>query len=353
MFFSGTYFHNFRNLRGERREWPPGFNLITGPNGAGKTNFLEGLNLISGWGPFDRNLKVSGLVRRGISEDGRSSSASLWGRIRGEEDSEIFASIQSRCQLKRDDRAIGAVGMRSHIPVLSFMPDDMSLLGGGASRRRRLLDMVGALVSVSYAKIVHDYRYILRQKSALLRKQRDVRAADRLMAPLGAWIWSAREEILRMIESELENFSDLLPSPMEIFFERGGGAESGTLDDFKKSLQRFRDREKFSRVPLVGPQRDDVKFFCGGIETNASLSRGQSRRAVSALILASAMAVERRLGKKPVLIFDELTSELDEAGRIFAVEALINTGCQVFAATADSSAPDGVKVHRMKDGRFL
>lgn len=124
-------------------------------------------------------------------------------------------------------------------------------------------------------------------------------------------------------------------------------------DDFKKSLAREAERERASCVPLVGPQRDDVRLTCGGRDASAVLSRGQGRRAVSAVILASALAVERRLMKRPVLLFDEMTSELDEDGRGREIGSLAAAGCQVFAATADAPVYSGVEIHKIQDGRFL
>jgi DNA replication and repair protein RecF len=335
-------------------EWPPGFNVITGPNGSGKTNFLEGLNLMAGWGPFERRMKIAGVIRWNSGENEPSGSALLWGRVQGEESSEVFASLHSRCQLKCDGKLAGASEMRRKIPVMSFMPWHMSLLKGGASYRRQLLDMIGALVSVPYARILHDYRIILRQKAVLLRNRREPHTADRLLISLGAWLWAAREEILNMLRREINKYSELLPAPIDFFFKRGGGGmDENPSDDFKKSLRVSREREFYARQPLIGPQRDDVKFTCGGMEAVAALSRGQSRRAVAALILASASAVEFRLGKKPVMIFDEITSELDESGRFMTVEALRGTGYQVFAATTDIPAYRGIEVYKMNDGRFL
>ena len=124
-------------------------------------------------------------------------------------------------------------------------------------------------------------------------------------------------------------------------------------DDFRKSLKRACERERASGIPLVGPQRDDVRFTCDGMDASVVLSRGQVRRAVSVLILASALVVERRLTRKPILLFDEITSELDGAGRIREIESLLATGCQVFATTADTPAYHGVEMYSMKDGRFL
>jgi DNA replication and repair protein RecF len=244
--------------------------------------------------------------------------------------------------------------MRRRLPVLAFMPSHMSILKGGASYRRRLLDMTGVLVSMSYSKVLGDYKVILRQKSALLRKRRDTRSADRILAPLGVWLWTAREEIVKMIASAAGNFSDLLPRPMDFFFARGGGGmDERPSDDFRKSLEQNAPRERASGIPLVGPQRDDVKFTCEGVDASLALSRGQSRRAVSVLILASAFVVEQRLMRKPILLFDEIASELDETGRHMEMKSLIETGCQIFAATADAPGYSGVETYKIKDGRFL
>jgi len=354
MYFSETYFHNFRNICGERREWSPGLNMITGSNGAGKTNFLEGLNFLSGWGSLEKNAKMANIVRW---NSGASQPASLWGRYlseRGGEPSDIFASLHTRCQLKRGDKTASAADMRREIPVLSFMPGHMSIVKGGASHRRRLLDMTGVLVSVAYSKVLRDYQVMLKQKSAMLRKHADTRNADKLLASLGSWLWTAREELLKMIETSAQNFSDLLPRPMDFFFSRGGGGmDEAPFDDFRKSLKRACERERAAGIPLVGPQRDDVRFTCDGMDASVVLSRGQIRRAVSVLILASALVVERRLMKKPILLFDEITSELDKAGRIREIESLLATECQIFATTTDAEGYDGVEIYRMKDGRFL
>jgi DNA replication and repair protein RecF len=353
MFFSDTYFYNFRNLRQGKASWSRGFNLLMGPNGAGKTNFIEGLNLVSGWGPLESGAKISQLSswKPSIASDGK---ASLWARACGEEDVDLFASISARCSLKCGERAISASAMRSKIPVLTFLSDGMSLVRGGASSRRALLDRVGAVISPSYASRLNDFRKALRQKAALLRRGRDASVADRVVIPLGAWLWTAREEILKLIRDALSEFDDLLSSPIELVFSRGGGIGlPSQCDDFKASLVRMRERERASGTPLVGPQRDDVKLVCGGMNAALFLSRGQSRRAAAALILASALVVERRVGRKPILIFDEITSELDESGRHALIEALLGTGCQVFAATADRLEYAGVEVHRLKDGFIL
>ncbi|MDR0648523.1 MAG: DNA replication and repair protein RecF [Synergistaceae bacterium] len=351
MYFSDTYFHNFRNLRQGRVSWSPGFNLITGPNGAGKTNFIEGLNLISGWGPLERTTKISSVPSWEGTEDVK---ASLWAKASGEEDIDLFASISMKCSLKCGDKITAASAMRAKVPVMTFLSDGMSLVRGGASSRRVLLDRIGAIISPSYAMRLHDYRKILRQKTILLRKGRDVSPADRVLAPLGIWLWTAREEILRLMASSIIECGDLLACPMELVFARGGGGlAAAPSDDFRSSLAAKGRRERELRMPLIGPQRDDVKLLCNGMDASLFLSRGQSRRAAAALILAAAAVVKRKVGRKPVLIFDEITSELDDCGRSALLEALLKTGCQVFGATTDRLDYDDVSIQMMRDGRFL
>ena len=351
MYFKSSYFNNFRNLIPERLIWSPGFNLITGHNGAGKTNILEGLNLISGWGPLEKGTKMSALVTW------NHDKASLWAGISGEESAELFLSVGLRSSLKFDEKNVSASLMRSRIPVLSFLSDHLLLLKGSASHRRVLLDRIGSLISPSYAQRLHDYKKALRQKSVLLRRraaEKDVRIANRTLLPLGAWLWTAREELSRLLGDALAQFSDLLVTPMDVVFVRGGGGlDDNPSADFRKALSEKNVAERSSGIPLVGPQRDDIKLTCGARTAAVALSRGQSRRAASALILASAHIVERSLARKPVLIFDEIASELDEDGRDATFDALLSTGYQVFAASTDPIDFEGITTYRMREGKFL
>ncbi|GHV51790.1 DNA replication and repair protein RecF [Synergistales bacterium] len=348
MYFTDTYFHDFRNLRRGRVSWDGRVNLIIGHNGAGKTNFIEGLNIISGWGPISRGVKISSLPRWG-----GGGAASLWARAAGEEDADIFASVSGRCSLKIGDRAASASSMRLVIPVMTFLSDGMAVITGSSSARRALLDRVGALAVPGYAEALGGYKRALKQKSVLLRQRRSAYSADRVMSPLCGEIWLARVKIVSMIEEALENFSELLPHPIGLSFVKGGSSAGSQICGFDELLSVNAERERASGYALVGAQRDDVGIACGGMEACRFLSRGQSRRAAAALILASALAVERAAKRKPVLIFDEVTSELDAEGRVLLLGALVKTECQVFAATADEIGYAGASVRRMAGGSFL
>jgi DNA replication and repair protein RecF len=355
MYFKSSYFHNFRNLTPERLLWSRGFNLITGRNGAGKTNFLEGLNLISGWGPLEKGTKMSSMATwMDGGADKADRKASLWAGVSGEESAELFLSVDTRCSLKLDEKNVSASTVRGRVPVLSFLSDHLSLIRGSASHRRGLLDRVGSLISPSYARRLHDYKKALRQKSVLLRRGSDARAANRTLMPLGVWLWTAREELSRLLVDALAQFRDLFASPRDVEFVRGGGGlDDRPSADFRKSLSENGLRERAAGVALVGPQRDDIRLTCAGRDASVSLSRGQSRRAASALVLASAHVVERSLARKPVLVFDEIASELDGDGRDATFGALMSTGCQIFAAATEPVEFDGIETYQMREGKFL
>lgn len=347
MRFRSSYFYNFRNISAQRMTWSDGFNFIEGPNGAGKTNFLEGLSMIAGWGPLERGTKVPMLTAFG------AESASMWAAVCGEDEHELFLSLSSRCALRVDDKGAPASRVRASMPVIAFLSDHVSVIRGGAEHRRALLDRVGALISPTYGRMASDFRRLLRQKSRLLRRGGDARSADRALCSVGAWLWTAREEIVRMMRATLGEFSSLLPMPIELRYVRGGGGRADDpRDDMVRSLAEHSARERAACLTLVGPQRDEIEITAHGRGAAHFMSRGQSRRAACALVLAAARAVERSLSRKPVLIFDEIASELDRAGIAETIEALTSTGCQVFAASAAPVESPKIARYALRDGTF-
>ena len=152
MGFKRVRFNNFRNIEPREMRWSPGLNLLTGENGSGKTNILEGINIISGWGPLDRGTKTLSIP----SWNSGSTEVQLTGEL---ESSEIIkVKISRRYAIRIDDKASSASELRWKIPVLTFLPDDMSIVEGSSVFRRRLLDMVLALIIPPYAMRLSEYR---------------------------------------------------------------------------------------------------------------------------------------------------------------------------------------------------
>ena len=119
MGFKRVRFNNFRNIEPREMRWSPGLNLLTGENGSGKTNILEGINIISGWGPLDRGTKTLSIPTWNSGSD----DVQLTGEL---ESAEIIkVKISRRYAIRIDDKTSSASELRWKIPVLTFLPDDM------------------------------------------------------------------------------------------------------------------------------------------------------------------------------------------------------------------------------------
>ncbi len=268
-----------------------------------------------------------------------SSEVQLTGQLDDESGEIIKVKISSRYTVRIDEKPVTATELRWKIPVLSFLPNDMSIIEGPASFRRRMMDMVLALIVPVYASRLNDYRRGIRQKTAILRNGGRTELIDRALLPLASWIWKMREEAVAMISGSMNDMCGLLPYPTEISLQRGGaGASPAPEEDFIHSLRLNKSREDAMKVPMVGPHRDDLLIRANGAPASRSLSRGFRRRTAIALILAVAEGVRRKLGKNPVLLLDEITAELDSDGRNILFCALTEKNTQVFASTAEPFA---------------
>jgi DNA replication and repair protein RecF len=335
MGFKRVKFNNFRNIEPHEIHWSGGLNLLTGPNGSGKTNILEGINILSGWGPLEHGTKTKSLPKWNSG----STVVQLTGQLDGDIGEIIQVRIAERYAIRIHDKTISATELRWKNPVLTFLPNDIALLEGSASYRRRLLDMLLALLIPPYAMRLHDYRRGIKQKTFMLRRGERTEVVDRALLPLAAWIWKMRKETVTLLSSCLNELKALVPEEMTLTLKRGGGGhEEGEEDDFRIGLASYSEREKAMKVPFVGPHRDDMVISCGERNASDSLSRGYRRRAAIALMLAASDGVLRKLGKVPVLLLDEVTAELDSDGRKLLFGALADRKAQVFAATAEPFA---------------
>lgn len=335
MGYSRVRFNNFRNVEPREMKWFPGLNLLTGANGSGKTNILEGINIISGWGPLERGTKTVSIP----TWNSGSEDVQLTGQLDGDDGEVIKVKISSRISLRIDDRPINATELRWKIPVLTFLPNDMAILEDSASYRRRLLDMMLALLVPPYAARLHDYRRGVKQKSVMLRGGMPTNSIDRALLPLASWIWKMREEGVSLLSECLSNIGELLPARIGLTLKRGGaGFVENYEEDFVQGISVNRMKESVTKVPVTGPHRDDMIITADEKPAADALSRGYRRRVAIALMLAAADGVRRKLGKEPVLLLDEVTAELDSEGRRILFGSLRDRKAQVFAATAEPFA---------------
>ena len=319
MKFDYSIIRNFRNFSGPdlKINWDPGINLILGKNGSGKTNLLESLSILTGWGAFSRTSNV-------ISWSGKNLRAYAAARLSGEETFSVSSEISSRISLRLNDKTISFTDLRLSIPSIIFLTGNLNLIDGSPSSRRLFIDRLCALFIPPYAKRLADFRNVTRTRSLLLRQGKSPSMTTEPFCDLGGWIMDMRREVLKQLISvsksskfKLEFIPSLVISGREYLSEM---------------LERERKREIYAQRPLFGPGYDEISITMteNGRPASESLSRGQKRRLILYMIIISGRLIKHRMKRDPVLLFDDLTAELDSEGREWTYQRLKETKWQVF-----------------------
>ena len=364
-----THWNNFRNLKPRRLTWCSGLNLLTGRNGSGKTNMLEALNLICGWGSFYN--AGSAELRTWNSESSGATEISC--NALGEEHIRTEISISSRISAKMNKERVSFSELRTHIPALCFLPGDMNLIDGTPGTRRYFIDKLCTMLSVPYAKRLSDYKRLTRHRIKLLRVGKSPNITSHLLSSIGSWIWSVRSRVVKMLDEyvSIEGSSTLSPFPLKIMHKPGGLADNEDncmdtaneiKDKFMERLEFYSERELKAKIPFVGPHRDDILISIRNCKDNnfekllpaEVQSRGQKRRTVLSLILASGRILELKIKRKPLFLLDEIFSELDSDARQLVADALFSTGWQIFATSAENNISNWQgEVYKIEDGNIV
>jgi DNA replication and repair protein RecF len=350
--------HNFRNYVRLDLDLPPGVTLLVGDNAQGKTNLLEAVYYLattrSPHAGADREL-VNWLA----AEQEPLPYARLVGRVaRGAGEISIEVTLTQRAnngtryrkQIRLNGVAKRAMDLLGQLNVVLFLPEDIALISGSPSRRRRYLDAALCQIDPLYCRSLSRYNQILSQRNALLRDLRErggdpTQLAfwnDRLVAH-GAYLVGRRWETLIALDElahathvELTDGNELLhlryvPS---IEMEEPGDAEAvGTA--FQAQVHSLQQREVAAGMTLVGPHRDEVRFLVNEQDAGIYGSRGQQRTAALSLKLAEVSLMRVETGEDPVLLLDDVLSELDEHRRRFLVHTLENGAEQAIITTTD------------------
>ena len=314
---------NYRNFSGPelRIKWEPGINLILGHNGSGKTNLLESLSILSGWGAFGRTQNVIAW------DSGRPAFAGA--QISGEDTHTITANISSRISLRVDDKAISSTELRLVLPSILFLTGNVNLIDGSPSSRRLFIDRLCALFWPPYAKKLADFKYILRTRTVLLREGKSPSRKDIPYCELGGYIMDRRREVVLQMMKMIPQSKFRLSVVPEV---RGGCGEY-----LREALRKNYARELRAFRPQDGPSYDDLAIILSnGRPASEALSRGQKRRLILFLLITSGRLTAHRMKREPVLLFDDLTAELDSEGREFVHTELVKTGWQVFITAPEN-----------------
>lgn len=370
---------DFRNYAAEHATFDRGLNLIIGRNAQGKTNLLEAVHCLSGLG--SPRAPDSALVREGAER------ALLHGAVvRGERTSTIDMEIRpgrgTKALLNKTPVPRGR-GLTEVVVTVFFGPDELSLVKGSPDGRRRFLDELAVKMRPARDALRREWERVLKQRNALLKKARaGVSVAD----TLDVWDDALIRTGASLAAARLESLGALLPYARKRFEEIAGRGtleltyssswlgeadaiatlESGVADEavlragIRARMEQLRRAEMERGMSLVGPQRDDVivKLSSGAethlLEARTFASQGDQRTAALALKLAEHDLLSETLDDQPILLLDDVFSELDPKRRSW-LAAAVKEMSQTLITSAEAG-PDDIagagRVIEVAEGRL-
>jgi DNA replication and repair protein RecF len=369
MFVRGLTLTNFRNYRQQEISLPPGPALILGGNAQGKTNLLEALFLLATTrsprtlrdGEFihwDAHLDPQPIARVLAEAQRRAGSVQVEivvvGRPGTGQGTPFCVNASKRLRVngvpRRQADVIGQIN------AVLFTSQDLELVSGPPALRRRFLDLTLSQVDRTYLGALQRYAKVLTQRNALLRRIQGGEASldelafwDQQMADHGGRIMAARAravplladysaEIHRRLSGGQETLG-LAYEPRLPTDRKGQRAadvpEAELTEALHQGMRSGRHRDIAAGASLLGPHRDDLALTLDGLSAASFASRGQRRTAILALRLAEARFLLERTGDYPLLLLDDVLSELDEERRAGVLEAMRSFE-QVLITSADA-----------------
>ena len=331
---------NFRNYADDTVLLTPGLNVVVGDNAQGKTNLLEAISFaVTGSSP--RTPKENEVVRWG--EDFARTEA--WISLDGDPPDERRVAVgYAPGQKKRltvdgapatslAHYAAGGAGIR----VVNFFPDDIRIVKGAPSDRREYLDGLLSTLKPTYARAAAEYAKAVQQRNQLLRRIRDGFSSERTLAT-----WDRK--VVELGTTILEGRAAAI-GPLEEHFERSlralYGSEkaaipysySATPEGYAEALREAHSADVERGTTSVGPHRDDFDVRLGGASLITYGSQGQQRLATLALKFAARDYAREATGEDPILLFDDVMSELDEKRREYLAEYFLESTQAVITTT--------------------
>ncbi|MDP7066456.1 MAG: DNA replication/repair protein RecF [Acidimicrobiales bacterium] len=344
MIIKRLWLTDFRNHHETDVELNHNTTLVVGLNGHGKTNLIEGLHLLTGARSF-RGAKVDALIKSGKPSAYIRAEVEQHGRLSLVE-IELTTQGRSKAQINKQKvkrfRDLGDT-----VRAVVFSPDDLELIKGTPSIRRALLDDTIAIANPEFRAVRTDFDHILRQRNNLL-KQAKGRMTSSLEANLSIWN-EQLVEAAQLIGDGREDFITKFEPLVSDYYQHVAGRKDPILlqldaewrtEGLAEALLRSQNDEVRRGMTLVGPHRDDLTILLKSLHSRSHASQGEQRSLALALRLATYLYIEEASGDQPLILLDDVFSELDESRARLLVECLPEA--QIILTSATGTVPDGV-----------
>lgn len=357
---------NFRNYESQTVEFGSELNVIVGRNGQGKTNLLEAVHSLSVLGSH-RSSANAPLVRHGADKAYLRAQARSFDRtVRLDAEIPRTGGIRLLVNKVALERASDSELVLASV---LFSPEDLMLTKGGPEERRRFLDHAAARMRPLAASQRLEFERVLKQRNGVLKasltnpralRQLDV-WTDQLITT-GTTVVVNRLEVLERIASSAEKRHQQVSDSADLpaFRYLASWAEPDetvtaetTRSSMTKQVERSQVRELERGITLVGPHRDDLEITLGGAEARTFASQGEQRSLALSLRLAERDLVADTRGEDPVLLLDDVFSELDEHRRARLAELVVGAGQTIATATSVDGLPlKGGRTITVDEGRL-
>lgn len=355
------WLNDFRSYTVAEVELADGLTVILGANGEGKTNLLEGLAYLATLSSF-RGAPQEAMIRAGAS----SAVVRAEGVREGRElliEAELVAGGRNRVQVNRQ-RLQRTRDLLGALRVSVFSPDDLALVKGGPAERRRYLDDTLVALHPRYDQLRSDVERVLRQRNALLKQSAggnrfDESAAftldvwDTKLTAAGEALAQARRELVARLEPEIRrSYRSLAAQSADVTvdarYESAWAAEG-----LATALAASRRDDLRRGITTIGPHRDELDLAIAGLPARTHASQGEQRTLALALRLAAHLVVTEDTGTAPVLLLDDVFSELDPSR---SDSLLHNLPSGQTVLTSAAGLPPGAipeLVLRLEDGQVV
>ncbi len=336
MHYTALELKNFRSYSTLSVELAPTVNIVVGPNATGKTNLLEAVMVVSRGGSF-----------RGRDKD-LISFNKPWARI------DVFGTKHNRRLkiLAGESRATKEfvidgvtrkrLGFEQTVPVTLFEPEHLRMIHGSPERRRDYLDSTLEQIKPGYKDLQSRYKRALAQRNQLLKQPNPSRDQlfvwDVRLSEYGAAIVAERTRLIKDINDvagDIYGYLSGQPAKVELVYNRSVTGKDYT-SAMLKQLEQQAGRDQARGYTSVGPHREDVTFYLNKQPAAQTASRGELRSLVIMCKLIELQAVEDTRGVKPILLLDDVFSELDSARRRALIKHLKDY--QTIITTTDADA---------------
>jgi len=341
LFLERLVIKNFRNLNEIELNFKSKRNIFVGENGAGKTNLLEAIYFLGILKSF-RTSQDAQLVKFW------ETNFSLNGKIL-KKDTTININIlydSNQKKVKVNNKILTKIiDLIGQLKIVIFTPEDLNIVKGNPQIRRRFIDIELAQISPKYLYNLQRYLKIIKHRNQILSTIKKNRRLD--IKELEVWDEQLVEIGTQIISKRKELIAKLSPLINEIYHQIRKEQEKLKIqykpcvdeEDFRKRLQEKQQEEIQKELTLIGPHRDDISFYINDLNSRYFASQGQQRTIAICLKLAELQNIYQQTDEFPILLLDDVTSELDKDRRDSLLR-LLSEDIQVFITTTDLSELD-------------